>query len=771
MDVEANNNWDYEKIPWDSINAEVKGEILKNKLKKRHKEVNNIMFKKRLKNVDPNEKEQKFIDACMKLSDKDNIDEYKAIFNTIWKDGIDEEKVNFFYDIISQYDTKVKRIKIPQIFYFDDIYLYCFNPKLNTMFFSVDNLYWKFMYSVNLKEIIKNININNYNSFWDDSTLYKDLESIRIISEVISIKSKFETGYFHDYSKDYYLGDVFSLEISKEQFMTMISNTSPNNFSCRGVKYQVYIFDLKKYEFIKLEYRDWKTCVFICIDDKDKLNEAINSIDKLITFFPERGLDDTNEMKKGMKLVKLNNKINFFYFNAKFKPVNFCPSCIKFNNLVSYNIFYKCSIDFESFFNRCIEFKKLIFPNSSIYFDNLESIFNICLIFIFICKINKNNNEEYLGKLKEMLLIYTRNRSIFEMTNSVYKKFKKMILEYIDGLSNNFYYSRYVKLYKLSNELIIEYKKIITYYYEGSDVLKYVNYWENAGKSMQNFLNKKILDIITGVNNVCYQIVNFISKDVAQYLRTVGVLCYSVLFDGYISCIPDVRPHCIFMGGLENSKSKNDIFDKIAILVDAKKHRDEISKRDEVNNFKKVEFVSNVAKNRYKNAIRKAIEDNDMKNLTINDINKIVMIIKNIEDINNYVLDEVNEILKDKYVLKFEKTNDILSNYPLDDNINEAITTIVTYIDENFDNFDKMLDDTSDEFADVESTVYDQIEKILEKNNLNTQTNGMVRKGEIEKIINELKKIDLNKLKNANQSKRIKRKIKKIKKNENNENK
>jgi len=766
MEVEdSGNRWNYNQLPWNKVNAEIKGDILKNKLKLRKKKIDRILFKKRLKSVDPYENEQKFIDACMKLDDKDNIDEYKVVFTDIWKDNLDEEKVNFFYDIISQYDTKVSKIKIQQVFYFDNIYFYSYIYNIKTMFLSVDDLYWKYRFSGAANsdiEAIKNID-KNLADFWSDSSLYKDLEKVRIVSEAIPISERYDIGYFHDYAKDYYLGDVIALNLSKKEFNEIVNKTKYTIFVCNSIKYRVYIIESSKFKFIKSKFLKWPDPVFICVDNNDVINKAINSYEDAFTFFSEKGYDRVNEMKEGLKYIKLNNKTSYFYLNIKFRPINFCPSCILFNNQIKYNIFYKCSIDFNEFINRCLEFKILVFPAKSIYFNNLESVYNICVIYMFISKMKKTDNIDYLVKLKNILLIYVRNRNIFDATSVVYKKFRKMVLEYIDGLSNNFYYSRYVKLYKQSNELIIEYQKIMSYYYEGSDVLKYIDFWGLASVPIKNFTDRKILDVITGVNNACYQVVNFLSKDVASYLRTAGVLCYSVLMDGYVSCIPDIRSHCIFMGGLENTKKQDDIFNKISILVDVKKHRDEMAKQTETNSFKRAELVNQVTGSRIRNAIRNVLNDkenNNIKNLDEKNINNIFYIIKNISEIYNYILNEVNDLLKDKYVMRFENTNSILSNYPLDSNINNAILSIIGYIDEHYDEIDKMLDTNTNEFMDVWSVVYDVIEEINDKKRKNNETNGMIRRGEIDKKIEDIKKIDVNKLAEKNLSNRIRYNVK-----------
>lgn len=767
MDVEG--AWNSEKMPWKDFNVDVKGEMLKNRIntrsRLRSKELNKLIFKKRLKTVDPNEKEQKFIDTCMKIDDKDNIENYKVIFNDIFKGEINDEKINFFYDIISQYDTKIKKINFSKFFDFSDINVYLYNTGDNSMFISTDNLYWQSLFCSCVSNYIKDWD-EEYLSFWNDSSLYDKLDNVRVVSEVISLNMKYEYGYFHDYSKYYYLGDILCLGISKEEFGKMLNDGKYSWFMYNGAKYRFYTFNLSKVKDIKSEYKKWETCRFIYLENDEIFKKCLDSFSESIYFFSEKS-NEINEMKEGLKLIKINNSVGYYYFNSKIKPVDFCPSCIKFNNIVKYDVLYKCKIDYDFFFSRCLELGYISFPVKSIFFNNLESIFNIGIIFLFVCKIKKKSNDEYLNKLRDILIIYSNNRNIFEISSNIYNKFKKIVLEYIDGLSGHFYYSRYVKLYEQSNQLMLEYKKMMVYYYEGSDVLKFLNFWKGSTLLIRNFLESRIMDVIVGINNVCYQIVNFLSKDAALYLRTAGVLCYSVLFDGDLCCVDDIRPHCIFMGGLENTKNKKDIFDKIAYLVDVKKYKEDILKKSEYNDFKRIEYVLNVVSDRYANAIRRLIESNKYKNVTINDIDKIISYFKTIDVINNFIVNETNEILKDKYIKRLEETTNIVSNYELDKNIDQAIVNVLSILDEKYENINDIDNIDSELYGDLYGAIYDQIEAINKKNMDDVNANGVIRKGEINKIIDTIKNMDFNELndvKKKNLSKRVRKKFKFIKK-------
>lgn len=363
--------------------------------------------------------------------------------------------------------------------------------------------------------------------------------------------------------KEYYYQD-FSPECGSPNWF--YTKTVDNYKTESGRQDSFYIDNIKYIRDVVLPEGSTRSAIVIYKEDFG-LAKAIAKLNKLEKFY------DKTELMKGVKNLDKNS--GAYYVQASLKPTSFCPSILEFPPKIEVKLKYLFSyeIDIDKVFNDALSRLKSatevfadvlkLFEFTTIdQFPNLVDFFSVVLLFV--------NRSEYQEKeislLSDALELYNEFSYVIPGLSQLYKKFEKIVLQFIDSFDSGITIDKMISLYNNSSEYITAANIV-----NQGDTLTFIKRFKTLGLNLPmitNFFDDATTTLIMMIKKVANDILNpqEVQLDLVMEVRTLGTGLFQYLFMGEKQCICKIRSPCVFLGNLYGDFNGDTLKDNLEAL-------------------------------------------------------------------------------------------------------------------------------------------------------------------------------------------------------------
>lgn len=530
---------------------------------------------------------------------KKKIETEQQLSKGLTEENVKYEKrdIDYFLQIIGMSSKSIPKKNLVPNLVSSPLKIYIYGEQ-KASFITSDNLYWEYV-------------LNTKNNFSLGSSCL--IDNIQVVNKgIIHLKDNHNIFSFYcdDNKKSFYSNITKSIQADSGGNMVL----NKNNYFAWGLSGD-------------------NMYTFVSDNTNVTINEALDYIQKSIY------LNTKSDLETGIK--QYNENKNYVYYQQKFKTTVFTPPTLQFPLESDFNYLVTLTLDPDSTFN-ILKDNAFDFD----YYDNLLTIDNVSsfceLIAVFALK--ENTQQEQKNLFKNCYNFYVNNKKIFSVTKSIYLRFKKIVLGFIDSFQGKISFQKIQKIYEETNLLTQEFNDYILYPDTSNLSREFFSPLSKYCKMATNFFSFSDLSLILNMlSSCCSVLLNPGTNNIEEITRYTALELYDYLFDGKKSTFPDIRSKNAFLANLTGEKNESSLRTALATyrnnLEKIKEKNNMISKNDTKDLLNKT-FQLTEAINTATDIIKdlpQELQEEKMK--AVKDIQKNLETNPTIENLNNAIID------------------------------------------------------------------------------------------------------------------------------------
>lgn len=481
------------------------------------------------KSVTKSEK-QRFLQQILRSTKNVSIPTMENINAVLTDEKVDAstaEKQVFLAAAKSQVD--VKSLSIARNIISKSFSFFILSPTIVQDFLTNDYLYISFLAS----SVAEQFDIARYLKYKSASAATKN-------ALILSSNQKFREYFYQDFSPECGSPNWF---FTKTVTDYTVDSSRQKTFYIDNVK---FVRDVIK---PKGQVQGQEKTATVIYKEDFGLKKAIDKLNKIEKIY------DKTELMKGVKILDKNS--GAYYVQTSLKSTSFCPSILEFPTDIEISLKYLFSyeIDVDQVFNILISKFE---TSSSPFFDIIE-IFTYITIDQFpnlidfisvIYLIKKDETQKNLKDFIELIDLYNTYSYVVPGLGQLYKKFEKVVLQFIDSFDSGITIDKMIAIYNNSSEYLNAANIV-----NQSDTLTFIQKFKSLNLALpmiNNFFDDHTTTMIMMVKKIANNVLNprDVETDLVMEVRTVGTALFNFLFKEDKQCICKIRSPCVFLGNL-----------------------------------------------------------------------------------------------------------------------------------------------------------------------------------------------------------------------------
>lgn len=338
-----------------------------------------------------------------------------------------------------------------------------------------------------------------------------------------------------------------------------------------------------------------------------------------------RCVNSKNNLQAGLKDVKIDTNLGSYLNVHDVKTTDFSPSCLFINPAVKKpKMFISVELETNSVYNSIVmqlkkakQLKDLQMPETSIFWDNIDSIVQILSFIRLIDKPGKELDEEMLYVISK----YLEYRNNFSTWKRLYNSFETIVLSFYDKITTKLSIDNITALKAKIDKFISDFNNEKSNSGAYSSILKIISFLPGT-KLMNNFIGTNLsIELIYAISRLIAILKTAegnTKSPINDLFKSIGLTCTNILFDGSIPMVPKIRAKSAFLGGLMTDMTKDEYDSSIKYLVDSfKKNYADSLKKDENVNIEDINVIDDLVKTVIRNTIQQGNSDYLKNNVEI----------------------------------------------------------------------------------------------------------------------------------------------------------